>query len=86
MTFTLLPQALETLNLSPFVVGGMGLIMGTLVGPRGLGGAFLDLFEEKRGRGLPRYDAPTPAGGDEEPVGAMPSSGAVALASTEEGA
>jgi ABC-type branched-subunit amino acid transport system permease subunit len=69
LVFTLLPHAIQAVHLSPFVVGGIGLIAGTLIGPRGFGGAFLDLFDVRRGRVLkseeegPRRPGDPPADG-----------------------
>lgn len=68
LVFTLLPHAIQAVHLSPFVVGGIGLIAGTLIGPRGFGGAFLDLFEVRRGRTIKSGDE-GPSRPDEPPVG-----------------
>ena len=57
--FQMIPQALESINLSPFVVGGVALLMGTFVGSRGLGGVALDAL---RRTGLTRSVATTTAG------------------------
>jgi branched-subunit amino acid ABC-type transport system permease component len=48
--FTMLPAGLEELHLrlSPNVVGGLGLLTGTYIGARGIGGAVLDKLREKR--------------------------------------
>ena len=48
--FTMLPAGLEELGirLSPNVVGGLGLLTGTYIGARGIGGAVLDRLREKR--------------------------------------
>ncbi len=48
--FTMLPAGLEELGirLSPNVVGGLGLLTGTYIGARGIGGAVLDRMREKR--------------------------------------
>jgi branched-chain amino acid transport system permease protein len=48
--FTMLPAGLEEmhLRLSPNVVGGVGLLTGTYIGARGIGGAILDRLRERR--------------------------------------
>jgi branched-chain amino acid transport system permease protein len=48
--FTMLPAGLEEmhLRLSPNVVGGVGLLTGTYIGARGIGGAVLDKLRERR--------------------------------------
>jgi ABC-type branched-subunit amino acid transport system permease subunit len=48
IAFTLIPTALESHNLSPFLLGGLGLVLGTLVGPRGMGGVVLEMFQKQR--------------------------------------
>ena len=49
-TFTMLPAGLEemSLRLSPNIVGGLGLLAGTYIGARGIGGAVLDRLRERR--------------------------------------
>jgi ABC-type branched-subunit amino acid transport system permease subunit len=56
-TFTMLPHGLEFIHISPFLLGGIGLVAGTYIGPRGLGGAVLDLM-----RGLRQRKATTSQG------------------------
>jgi hypothetical protein len=48
--FSMLPAGLEELHLrfSPNIVGGLGLLTGTYIGARGIGGAVLDKLREKR--------------------------------------
>ncbi|MGQ0844128.1 MAG: branched-chain amino acid ABC transporter ATP-binding protein/permease [Sporichthyaceae bacterium] len=41
--YHVLPVALESLRVNAFLLAGIGLVAGALVGPRGLGGAFSDL-------------------------------------------
>ncbi len=48
LAFALIPTALESHNLSPFLLGGAGLVLGTLVGPRGMGGVVLELFQKQK--------------------------------------
>jgi branched-chain amino acid transport system permease protein len=50
--FTMLPAGLEELNLrlSPNIVGGVGLLTGTYIGARGIGGAVLDKLRDRRER------------------------------------
>jgi ABC-type branched-subunit amino acid transport system permease subunit len=43
LLFQLLPQALEPFGIDALVLGGVGLVVGTLAGPRGLGGNMKDL-------------------------------------------
>ncbi|MGQ0466529.1 MAG: branched-chain amino acid ABC transporter ATP-binding protein/permease [Sporichthyaceae bacterium] len=43
--FHVLPVAVESFRINAFLLAGVGLIGGALVGPRGLGGAWLDLRE-----------------------------------------
>ena len=49
-TFTMLPAGLEEfhLRLSPNIVGGVGLLTGTYIGARGIGGALLDKLRDRR--------------------------------------
>jgi branched-subunit amino acid ABC-type transport system permease component len=60
--FTMTPQALESLGTSPFLIGGIGLVAGTLVGPRGLGGYVLDLLRRPVAAGARVRPAPSRAG------------------------
>ncbi len=46
--FTMIPQAVQSLHLSTFVVAGIGLLAGTYIGPRGVGGVILDRIRERR--------------------------------------
>jgi hypothetical protein len=48
IAFALIPTALESHDLSPYLLGGIGLVAGTLVGPGGMGGVVLDMFQKKR--------------------------------------
>ncbi|HEY4410337.1 MAG TPA: branched-chain amino acid ABC transporter permease [Acidimicrobiia bacterium] len=48
LSFALIPQALESHHLSPFLLGGIGLIAGTIVGPGGLGGNLLDILQKQK--------------------------------------
>ncbi|HEV3363045.1 MAG TPA: branched-chain amino acid ABC transporter permease, partial [Acidimicrobiia bacterium] len=50
--FTMTPALLEemSLRLSPNIVGGVGLLAGTYIGARGIGGAILDRLRDKRER------------------------------------
>jgi ABC-type branched-subunit amino acid transport system ATPase component/ABC-type branched-subunit amino acid transport system permease subunit len=50
MGFAVAPQALEHFHLSPFFLGAVGLIGGTLVGSSGLSGLVFDLLENRRSR------------------------------------
>lgn len=60
-TFTMLPHGLEWIHISPFLLGGIGLVAGTYIGPRGLGGAVLDLLRSMRHRVAQRQAVPQPA-------------------------
>ena len=40
--------ALESHHLSPYLLGGIGLIAGTVVGPGGLGGNLLEILQKKK--------------------------------------
>lgn len=60
-SFTMIPQALEAVHVSPFVVGGVGLLTGTYIGARGIGGAFLDRLRERREAAILRAVATQPA-------------------------
>ena len=46
--FTMIPQAVQSLHVSTFVVAGIGLLAGTYIGPRGIGGVLLDRFRDRR--------------------------------------
>jgi hypothetical protein len=48
ISFALIPQALESHHLSPYLLGGIGLIAGTIVGPGGLGGNLLEILQKKK--------------------------------------
>ncbi|HET9772787.1 MAG TPA: hypothetical protein VFS16_17965, partial [Acidimicrobiia bacterium] len=50
--FTMTPALLEemSLRLSPNIVGGVGLLAGTYIGARGIGGAILDRLRDRRER------------------------------------
>ncbi len=48
IAFALIPQSLESHHLSPFLLGGIGLVAGTLVGARGMGGVTLDMLQKKQ--------------------------------------
>jgi ABC-type branched-subunit amino acid transport system permease subunit len=45
--FQLLPQILLSLKINPQLLGGIGLTIGVLAGPRGLGGLLIDLFDSR---------------------------------------
>ncbi|MEW6472304.1 MAG: ATP-binding cassette domain-containing protein [Actinomycetota bacterium] len=52
--FAVVPQVFESWHISPFVLGGVGLLAGTLAGPRGVSGAVSDIWlwvKDKAGRG-----------------------------------
>ena len=48
IAFALIPQALESHHLSPYLLGGIGLIAGTIVGPGGMGGNLLEILQKKK--------------------------------------
>jgi ABC-type branched-subunit amino acid transport system permease subunit len=52
--FTMTPALLEEmhLRLSPNIVGGVGLLTGTYIGARGIGGAILDRLRDRRERAV----------------------------------
>src|SRR5882757_473063 len=45
--FQMLPQALLSLKINPQLLGGIGLTVGVLAGPRGMGGSLIDLFDAR---------------------------------------
>jgi branched-chain amino acid transport system permease protein len=45
--FQLIPQVLLSLKINPQLLGGIGLTIGVLAGPRGLGGLLIDLFDSR---------------------------------------
>jgi ABC-type branched-subunit amino acid transport system permease subunit len=45
--FQLLPQILLSWNINPQLLGGIGLTFGVLAGPRGAGGAVIDMFDPR---------------------------------------
>ena len=45
VTFTLIPQILLSWKINVYLLGGIGLTVGILVGPRGVGGTVMDLFD-----------------------------------------
>lgn len=48
ISFAIIPSALEDHSLSPYLLGGIGLMAGTIVGPLGLGGTLLDAVQRRR--------------------------------------
>ncbi len=48
LTFQILPPALQSHRLSVYLLGGIGLVAGTLVGPRGIVGTTLDFLQQQR--------------------------------------
>jgi ABC-type branched-subunit amino acid transport system ATPase component/ABC-type branched-subunit amino acid transport system permease subunit len=52
MVFTIVPQALEHLHISPLMLGAIGLLSGTLTGPTGVSGLILaQVHSRRRSRG-----------------------------------
>ncbi|HEX3825746.1 MAG TPA: branched-chain amino acid ABC transporter permease [Sporichthyaceae bacterium] len=45
--FQMLPQILLSWKIPPELIGGVGLLLGVLAGPRGMGGAILDVFDPR---------------------------------------
>jgi branched-chain amino acid transport system permease protein len=45
VTFTLIPQILLSWKINVYLLGGIGLTVGILVGPRGVGGTVMDMFD-----------------------------------------
>jgi branched-chain amino acid transport system permease protein len=45
--FTLIPQILLSWKINVYLLGGLGLTVGILVGPRGVGGTVIDLFDPR---------------------------------------
>jgi len=45
VVFTLIPQILLSWKINVYLLGGIGLTIGILVGPRGVGGTVIDLFD-----------------------------------------
>lgn len=72
LAFALIPTAMESHNLSPFLLGGVGLVLGTLVGPRGMGGVVLEFFQKQRELAIlgSPDDAEPPETSDAVPAGA----------------
>lgn len=50
VAFTLIPQIVLDWRLNVFLVGGAGLVIGVLLGPRGLGGLVIDRVDGRRRR------------------------------------
>ena len=48
VAFQILPAALQSHRLSVYLLGGAGLIGGTLLGPRGMAGTLLDVLQQRR--------------------------------------
>ena len=48
VAFQILPAALQSHRLSVYLLGGAGLIGGTLLGPRGMAGTLLDILQQRR--------------------------------------
>jgi branched-chain amino acid transport system permease protein len=59
VVFTLIPQIVLSWKINVYLLGGLGLTVGILVGPRGVGGTVIDLFDPRvRAK---RREARTPA-------------------------
>lgn len=50
IAFTVIPVALESAHISPYLLGGLGLAFGTLIGPLGVSGAVIDAVGRLRRR------------------------------------
>jgi ABC-type branched-subunit amino acid transport system permease subunit len=70
--FQLLPQILLSLKINVYLLGGLGLTAGVLAGPRGMGGAVIDMFdgrarakrkEAKKGIAAAKASSTKPPGG-----------------------
>ena len=48
LSFALIPSALEDHGLSPYLLGGIGLLAGTVIGPLGLGGTLMHVLQRRR--------------------------------------
>ena len=48
MFFQILPAALQSHRLSIYLLGGAGLMAGTIIGPRGMAGSLLDYMQRQR--------------------------------------
>jgi len=63
-TFTMIPLSIQSFHMSTFVVAGAGLLAGTYIGPRGIGGVVLDWLRDRREVDLmtaSRATSPAPA-------------------------
>jgi ABC-type branched-subunit amino acid transport system permease subunit len=73
--FQLLPQILLSWKINPQLLGGIGLTLGVLAGPRGAGGAVIDMFDprarakRRAAKGLPSAAKPKKPG---KPSGGAP--------------
>ena len=56
VAFVMLPEALESLRVSPFLLGGLGLLAGTLAGRGGLSGLVLNRVRGRRPEPAPERD------------------------------
>jgi len=56
LSFAIAPQALEHFHISPLMLGAVGLMTGTLIGPGGLSGLVLQWTHSLKNRGTPAAD------------------------------
>ncbi len=50
--FAVLPELLRDAKINVYLIGGIGLCIGVLLGPRGVAGSVTDLFDRRRRLGL----------------------------------
>ena len=62
VVFTLIPQIVLSWKINVYLLGGLGLTAGILVGPRGVGGTVIDLLDPRARakKRAARHPAPTP--------------------------
>lgn len=64
MMFALIPTALEDHGWSPYLLGGVGLLAGTVVGPSGMGGNVVDILQQLKETRIMRAIASATAADD----------------------
>ncbi|MGQ0467942.1 MAG: branched-chain amino acid ABC transporter permease [Sporichthyaceae bacterium] len=70
--FQLLPQILLELKINVYLLGGLGLAAGVLAGPRGAGGAVIDMFDPRARAKRRESKGGSGPGGPKGPSGGKP--------------
>jgi branched-chain amino acid transport system permease protein len=72
VVFVLIPQIVLSWKINVYLLGGLGLTVGILVGPRGVGGTVIDLFDPRVRAKRREARAPAPPSIPQRPTGTRP--------------